>query len=506
MTLMHTQLMAERGGCQLPSLSARVFWSQSYRAAINSARGYVSVCCAFMTLIFAAVAGLPAHGQQPPPSAARSAGQSDTYTIDQVQGLWPRLTPKQQFIAVEQLLQGGQFDTAGRLLDSTTYSHSGDQAIRRFYQGMVARGQGRNAEAVAVFREVLANNPEFIRVRLELAHTLYVINEDEGARHNFDLVLGGASANPGLESVVRNYINAIEGRRRWDFTAFLTIAPSTNFNQGATERTVSVNGLPFQLADRNVKQSGVGVVGGFQAGYRHPITDQLDLVVSGGAQAKRYKDDDYNDTLVNVSIGPKFRFSRGFVGVYATFDHRWMADTEYALSYGGLVSAGYSLSAADLMFADVGCSARRFNDNWNATNLTYQDGHLCFASARFDHHFDSQTYMRVLGSLGQEETGRKHLDNTSKAIGLGIYREFPWGLSVYTQGLFTDTSFDGFYPGLMEKRHDERYDLSVNLTKRDFTIFGLAPMLQYTYTINDSSIPLHEYGAHAGALTLTKRF
>ncbi len=31
-------------------------------------------------------------------------------------------------------------------------------------------------------------------------------------------------------------------------------------------------------------------------------------------------------------------------------------------------------------------------------------------------------------------------------------------------------------------------------------------MLQYTYSINDSSIPLHDYTAHSGALTLTKRF
>ncbi len=500
MALVHQQMQDARG-------KPRRSWAQSLRVALKSLRSHADFHGALLLTVAVLTMGIaqPAQAQQAqkaPPAAA----QPNTYTIDQVQSLWPSLTPKQQFLTIEQLLQGGQFDVAGRLLESSKYAHSGDQAIKRFYQGMVARGQGRNADAVAIFREVLANHPEFTRVRLELAHTLYVVNEDEGARHNFDLVLGGASANPGLESVVRNYINAIEGRRRWDFTAFLTIAPSTNVNQGATERTVAVNGLPFQLSDRNIKKSGVGVVGGFQAGYRHPLTGQLDLIVTGGAQAKRYKDDEFNDTLVNGSIGPKYRFNGGFVGAYATFDHRWLADTEYALSFGGLVSAGMSLSAADLMFADAGCSARRFNDNWNATNLTYQDGHLCFASARFDHHFDSLTYMRVLGTLGQEETGRQHLDNSSKAIGVGVYREFPLGLSLYTQGLYTETSFDGLYPGFTQKRHDDRYDLSFNLTKRDFAIFGLAPMLQYTYTINDSSIPLHDYTAHSGALTLTKRF
>jgi hypothetical protein len=46
----------------------------------------------------------------------------------------------------------------------------------------------------------------------------------------------------------------------------------------------------------------------------------------------------------------------------------------------------------------------------------------------------------------------------------------------------------------------------LNLTKRDLVIFGPAPQLQYTFTHNDSNIPLHVYDAHGLALTLTRRF
>jgi hypothetical protein len=442
----------------------------------------------------------PAAAQQSVPPA------DNLFTVDQVEALWPKLTPKQQLLAIDQLLKGGRYDVAGRLLDKTRYDFPGDQAIARFDQGMVARGQAREREAVAIFREVLAAHPEFTRVRLELAETLFAINEDDSARHNFELVLGGASANPGLQDAVRSYINAIDSRKRWDVTTFLTFAPSTNINQGSSSQTVMVNGLPFQLSDNNVATSGVGVHGGVQAGYRQPLTDGLDLVVTGGAQAKRYRQEEFNDTLLNFAIGPKWHFDRGYLGFYAVGDHRWMADSDYATSFGGLISGSVGLTAADVLSGDFGCSLRRFATDWQQTDLSYQDGHVCFVAARFDHYFDSSTYLRTLGKYGEELTGREHLDNTSKGGGLGVYHEFPLGLSLYLQGVYTGTDYKGIYPGFSEQRSDRRVDLSVNVTKRDFELFGLAPMVQYTYTHNDSNIPLQAYDAHGLALTLTKQF
>ena len=194
------------------------------------------------------------------------------------------------------------------------------------------------------------------------------------------------------------------------------------------------------------------------------------------------------------------------IGLYGTLDHRWMADDDFSTSWGGVLSGGFSVTPVDLVFADAGCSQRRFEHNWQQTDLTYQNGHMCFLSGRYDHYFDSLTYLRALGSLGQERTGRKHLDNDSWAAGAGIYRELPWGITVYLQGLYTRTEFDGSYPGFPVSRADDRTDVSLNLTKRDFAIFGLAPMLQYTYTHNDSNIPISTYDAHGIALTLTKRF
>ena len=105
-----------------------------------------------------------------------------------------------------------------------------------------------------------------------------------------------------------------------------------------------------------------------------------------------------------------------------------------------------------------------------------------------------------------EQTQRTALDNTSKSAGVGVYRELAGGLSVYLQGLYTRQEFNDIYSGFAVARTDNRLDISANLTKRDFQLFGFAPMLQYTYTLNRSTIPLHQFDAHGVNLTMTKRY
>ena len=134
---------------------------------------------------------------------------------------------------------------------------------------MVRKAQGRHAEAADTFREILTDHPQFDRVRLRVrAHALRRCSEDESARHHFELVLGGSGTQPGLANTVKSYINAIDSRRRWDFSTYFSIAPSTNLNQGSDNRVVYLNGLPFIID--NAKEFGVGIVTGMQGGYRQP--------------------------------------------------------------------------------------------------------------------------------------------------------------------------------------------------------------------------------------------
>jgi outer membrane protein len=442
------------------------------------------------------------------PSVAQPVAGADvqTATPQHVEANWATYATDQKFALIDQLVQTGNADIAARLLPRTQASTLAERKQLRFYQGLIAKAEGRPKDAIPIFRELLAADPQFARVRLELARALFDAQEDEAAKHHFEMVLGGSAANPDLSNTVKSYLTALESRRRWEFSSYVSVAPSTNLNQGSANRVVELNGLPFELNDNNRKKSGVGVVTGAQGGYRQPVTDTIDILATAGVHVKRYGQKDFNDTLASASLGPRVRFDQGQIGIYGTVDKKWMADADLSTGFGGLVAGSYRLGVQDSVHADVGCTKRRYSNDWQQSDLTYQDGRTCSLSGRYEHALDITSFVRVLGAYGREKTNTLHLDNTLWNAGAGIHKDLPMGLSVYLQGLYTRRNYEGVFPTTTSARQDQRLDLSVNVTKRDFEIFGLAPMVQYTYTKNDSNVGFYQYDAHGFSLTLTKRF
>jgi outer membrane protein len=446
------------------------------------------------------VASGAAYAAEPPAPSGQYA------SVEQIEANWASYALDQKFPLLEQLLITGRADVAARLLPQVRPVTAADKKQLRFYTAMVAKAQGRPREAIPIFRELLAADPHFARVRLELARTLFEVQDDEAAKHHFELVLGGSAAQPDLSNTVKEYLSALSSRRRWEFSSYVSIAPSTNLNQGSSNKVIELNGLPFVLSDNNQKKSGIGVVTGFQGGYNLPLTGSLDLVTTAGLHVKRYSQKDFNDTLTSASVGPRWRFDAGHIGVYGTAEKRWMADADLSTAFGGLLAASYRLGVQDVVHGDIGCSQKRYSTMWFANDLSYQDGHTCTLSARFEHSLDVTSYLRFLGGAADERAVAAHLSNRSWNAGAGVHRELPWGVSLYVQGLYTKRDYDGIFPGALEARRDQRLDLSANLTKRDLEVFGLAPMVQYTYTKNDSNVGFYQYDAHGVSVTLTKRF
>lgn len=453
-----------------------------------------------------AVAVKPAKREAVNGESASQAPPPGFVSLSEIETSWQRVAPKDRIAIIEQLLRMQEVDAAERLIQRLDGTSEEDKLQRQFYGGMIAKLRGRNGEAITVFRGLLADHPGFERVRVELAHTLYVAEQDEAARHHFEQLLGANAANPDVAAMARGFISAIDSRRLWDFSTWVSFAPSTNFNQGTDSRTISLNGLDFSLADRNVKKSGIGVVLGAQGSYRQPITDRLDAIASVGANFKRYRDGEFNDGIVHGSFGPRFRFGSGHIGVYATADRRWLGDETFSHSTGGLVSSLLQVSPRDLVFTDLSCSRRRFADQWSGMDLTAQDGPACIAATRLEHHIDTSTFINLLASAGRERAGLDNLNNKSWSLGAGVSRDLPLGVTVYVQGQLTKRSFEGVAATIDTARRDHRYDVTVNLTKRDLEMFGLAPMVTYNYTLNDSNVSYQAFDAHGVSLTMTKRF
>ena len=439
-------------------------------------------------------------------------------SVEQTVAAWPKLNGKQKFFAIEQLIKLGKFKIAEDLLNKTKFRSRAGTLKKRFYTAVILKSKGKLKEAAKIYRSLLADNPKFARVRLELAHTLYLMKEDTSAKHHLNLVMSSSGTHGGLQNRVRRFIDAINQRRSWSLSTYVTLAPSTNFNAGTDQKTLADGG---ELGERSIKKSGLGLQAGVNAGYRHPVTDKLDMVVSLGANTKQYKGEYFDDSLVSLNFGPRYRLDGGYIALYGNVGRRWFGGDEYqeengysgnSINWGGRLHGNYRLSNKEILSSDVSCQKTDYDDDGNA----WRNAYYCGISASYDRYLSSNSFVRFLAGGFRNKTDEEQFDHNSfngGYVGLGHYRELPWGITVYVQGKFVYLDYSGVDQASVGAfqtdafgREDKKYEALLNLTKRNWSYMGYAPTLQYSYVYNDSNIGAYEYDSHTVNLTLTKNF
>ena len=155
------------------------------------------------------------------------------------------LGPDQILVIATRLVAAGRFDEALVLLARLEQDNAGGTE-RDFLSAMIALAKHDYRRAETLLRKILQDNPNAVRVRLELARTLFFAGKDEEADYHFKLAIGQKPPAAVVANITR-FREAIRARRAWRFNVNLAIAPDSNINSATDRSQVDIFGLPFQL-------------------------------------------------------------------------------------------------------------------------------------------------------------------------------------------------------------------------------------------------------------------
>ncbi len=401
------------------------------------------------------------------------------------------------------LAKGGAENQAEQLL--ATYPLSGPHAENRtlFIQGLILNARGNHPAAAQKFRDALASDPKLTLVRSELALTLVVMNEDRSAKHHLRL-LEGDTDNAQDAAGIRAFIDRIDARRPYSFSAYASVAPSTNINNGSGQSTVysPVFGSEIPIDDASKAKQGYSISTGVSGSYNFRLGKDFALIAAGGIDTRIYDDLDFNAVSISQSLELRRFFQNGYLGFGAVASQTIDTDeVEMAsLSYGPRVSGQLRLTTKDSLSAASTYEWRDFDADGN------HDGTSWTSDLSWSHAFASDLTSTVYGGYDIFDNGVGFLSYNTLAGGLQVYREFTHGISVTATGEARFTGFDGVNPLAGVTRADRRLIGGITLTKRDLNFFGFAPALNYTYVNNASNISLYDYDSHALDFRLTKDF
>lgn len=395
------------------------------------------------------------------------------------------------------LIDDGQPSQAEAILKQLRTSGA-EEIERQFLLAQAAEKLLRPEDAIALLRGILTDHPSLTRVRLDLGRLLFETEQFTAARYHFDLAL--ADAPPGLvQANVRRYLREIQTRRGWRASLDVRLVPDSNANAAPAADLVELFGLPFELAQDAQQQSQFGAaIGGtfgyaFKAGERTRLHARLrgDYTVFGRSQ--------FNDASVEFAPSVDLLRSFGIVSLEPSVFSRWFGQQRFNRGGGLRVSLRSRLSDKATGLAFVG--VRHIDYRLDALDgQTYQIG------GRYMRALSSSTFANLGLTYTYSDTRDPFFQYQAIGLSGGIGREYGRGVTLAAQINVRPALYRDVPNAFGRRRKDVFTQLLVSVTKRDWAIYGFAPVVRYIYARNDSSITLYRYSRHRGELGFTRAF
>lgn len=439
------------------------------------------------------LAGLLVAAALAPPAAAFAQAPVLARTV-RVESL----TPTDVLAIARNLVDAGRCGEAQSLLDRLAADGmSGPEWD--FLGAMAAICRKDYPRAEALLHKILRGDPSLVRVRLELARTLFFERKDEDADYHFKLAVATHPPGEVIANIAR-FREAIRARRAWRFNVTFGVAPDSNINAATDKERVDVLGLPFVLDPSARARSGTGIVAGGEASIRLRRSSRVPLYLAVQGRMLRYPEHRFNDVYIGAEAGPEFRLSGWRMCVAATAFHRWYGGDRLAASIGGrlhldkIISGRWGIDAS-LAARHNAYAHRRDVNGWDfeaalSANRALSPSMLGFA------------YAAIQRSTARDP-GQSHWQGR---MGIGAVQEIGWGLRPQLSIEVSRQVHDAALGLFGTTRRDWRLQASAGLYKHDWNLRGFAPSLRVTYTRNFSTIGLYDQKRLRGEVGVTRAF
>ena len=368
---------------------------------------------------------------------------------------------------------------------------------RQFLDGMNSLAARDYRAAEAAFRRILDRDPGLLRVRLELARTLFMQKKDEQAEYHFRLAAGEHPSMPVLRNIGR-FRKAIRARRAWQFNFDVGFAPDSNINSATDKQTLDIYGLPFRLDPTARARSGTGAFVGGDASIRLNRFGRIPVYMGAYGRWLRYRDHHFNDAYAGFEAGPEFNLGEGRLRATATGLMRWYGERRLVTSLGAHLD--YERPIFDkwtvggtLLVRHNDYARRRDVDGWDAearVSASRPLGPTTLASA----------YVGVERSWAID-SGQAFW---RAKMGIGMLKELGWGLRPQLALEFARQAGDGPLAPFGKRRRDWLLEGTASIYKRDWNVGGFAPSLSVTITSNHSTLSLYQERRVRGEIRLTR--
>lgn len=378
-----------------------------------------------------------------------------------------------------------------------------DLKLIDYAQASLYRTQGEYKKAVALYRKMIADDPKLLRIRFDLATSLFHDWQNIAAKDQF-LKLRSEEGND--EFVIKQidaYLDAIAKRGAWSFGGGLSYVSDNNINNASSSETIRVGNLLFKKTEDSLPQSAHGLRYSFDVGKDWNISNSNYLTFSGSIDGEWYWDNhEFDDLSLRLSSGYKYADANNSLTVAPFASLRFVNNKSYSNTF------GLSLNASRWLTANMQIS--NYNElAWEKSKVTRNkpSERKLYTSLNMLWAPSSTQYFVFGGNVFDVKAQSKAASYVRPGVSASWNKD--WDISGFSSN--TGLSFSKrFYKDVSlygVKREDRELTLRLSVWNRDWYFWGITPKLSYTANFVNSNIPdLYSYDKHNVFLQFDKRF
>ncbi|MDE4454648.1 porin family protein [Psychrobacter sp. DAB_AL62B] len=391
-----------------------------------------------------------------------------------------------------------------------------DPMLIKFADALIYRSEAKNKQAIEIYRGMLAEDPDFHPVRLNMAIAMQADKQYAAAKEQF-LKLQAVDLPAPVMARVKNSLSQIKNSEKWQFNASASYVRDNNINDAPSKTIQS------QLGNSVEQKSANGIQVSGSANKRFNLPNNFYATVGGNASLKGYWDQtDYNDYLLTASAGVGYDDAKNDVSLTPFVTKRYYDEEPYSLRKGVTISGSRWVKPKLKLSATTIFSNETFEDDSNANRET--DGRFLGLNAFYIK--DAKEYFYGgLGNYRNDVPKSSIISYDRNSVNAGWGREWKRGISTLTTLGYGIKKYDdpadaytagsgawnGYYnavggePG--STREDKTTSLGLQVWKRDFTLLGLTPRLVFDYETTSSNFAYYDdRDEKAATILLTKTF
>lgn len=380
-------------------------------------------------------------------------------------------------------------------------SHDPDPDVRAeamFRHGMILAQSGHLEEAATLFRKVVDERPNATRPRLELARTLELIGDKDGAWRQVRAVQA-SGLPPEVARMVDRYSEALRAARPFGASLQIALAPDSNINTSTQSDTLGTIFGDFEIDKASKAKSGVGLSLSGQVFRRLSLGGDHAILGRISTATNLYRKTDFNDIALDFAGGPELQLGKNRLNVEAAVTQRWYGMEPYMRS--ARLSASLirpiGMTTQLQLVGSAGLADYRVN------NL--QDGKTFFGRLKVEHALSATTGLGLDLSTGRTAAQDPAYSTREWRIGLIGWRDV--GRATLTaEAEYGRLRANDRLALLPEARSDSYSSLTFGATFRQLTFGGFAPVTRVVIERNRSSVEFYDYKRRRTEVGIVRAF